>query len=397
MALIPLILKFYEAVGDVCSVSCQETNKTLFRKATWMATSVFGINEQLLICCEELKKGVITEPFCGDIWKVNRQHRHPKNSDLKKTLLELGDTALDSLCSDFYFHNSKILYFKDLVPVIDDGMAQMNHLLDDAKEMMSRLSPDAYGDFYLRKKSEFDGTPVRIAYNQWKSDEEPITFEKLKAKQVETVAKAIKTGIMKYDTKPTHKESLSVNKDIFIQNLSDDYEFPEPFFKCCAKLERYSSWSDNILQIHYNDYGRYFCRCMHKFTQEQLNAIYELGILISLIHQDMVKLKPELAESLNATSFSKVASEQQESDEEMFHFVHPSLDDEEGWKIHKEVKRLVKRQSVQGICLYLNEMAKDKKILLPPMLSAAYTELVRMGMSDGEGYTLKTFMKYYRK
>lgn len=397
MALIPLILMFYEAVGDVCSVSYQETNETLFDRAVWMATSVSGINKQLHICCKELKKGVITEPFSGDIWKVQSQHRHPMNSDLKKTLLKMGDTALDSLGTDFYFHNSKILYFKDFVPVIEDGIAQMNHLLDDAQEMISNLNPDAYGNYYHRKKSEFDEKPVRTSYHQWKLNEGPITFEKLKVKQIETLANAIKTGIMKHDTKPVHKENLSVNMDLFIQNLPDDYEYPDPFVKCCAKLRRYVSWNDDILQIHYNDFGRYFCRSMHKFSLEQLAAIYELDMMLSLIHQDMVKLRPELAESLNATSFNQVASEQQEVGEEMFHFVHPSLDDEEGWKIHKEVKRLVKRQSLPDICQYLRRLASENRILLPLMPSVAYAELTRMGMPSSEGFSEKYFRNCYLK
>lgn len=397
MALIPLILKFYEAMEDVCSVSYQETNKTLFRRASWVITSVSGINEQLLVCCEELKKGDITEPISGDIWKVQSQHRHPMNSDLKKSLLELGDTALSSIDADIYFQNPKIQYFKDLVSVIEEGIAQMNRLLDEAQEMISNLNPAAYGNYYHRKKSEFDENPVRASYQQWKLEEGPITLEKLKVKQIETLANAIKTGIMKHDTKPVHKENLSVNMDLFIQNLPDDYEYPDPFVKCCAKLRRYVSWNDDILQIHYNDYGRYICRCMYKFTLEQLAAIYELDTMLSLIHQDMVKLRPELAESLNATSFNQVASEQQEVGEEMFHFVHPSLDDEEGWKIHKEVKRLVKRQSIPDICQYLGKLASMNKILLPLMPSVAYAELTRMGMPSGEGFSEKYFRNCYMK
>ena len=397
MALIPLILKFYEAMEDVCSVSYQETNKTLFRRASWVITSVSGINEQLLVCCEELKKGVITEPISGDIWKVQSQHRHPMNSDLKKSLLELGDTALSSIDADLYFQNPKIQYFKDLVSVIEEGIAQMNRLLDEAQEMISNLNPAAYGNYYHRKKSELDENSVRASYQQWKLEEGPITFEKLKVKQIETLANAIKTGIMKHDTKPVHKENLSVNMDLFIQNLPEDYEFPEPFVKCCAKLRRYVSWNDDILQIHYNDYGRYICRCMYKFTLEQLAAIYELDTMLSLIHQDMVKLRPELAESLNATSFNQVASEQQEVGEEMFHFVHPSLDDEEGWKIHKEVKRLVKRQSIPDICQYLGKLASENIILLPLMPSVAYAELTRMGMPSSEGFSEKYFRNCYLK
>ena len=125
---------------------------------------------------------------------------------------------------------------------------------------------DSALEFAFKTKSELDENSVRASYQQWKLEEGPITFEKLKVKQIETLANAIKTGIMKHDTKPVHKENLSVNMDLFIQNLPDDYEYPEPFVKCCAKLRRYVSWNDDILQIHYNDYGRYICRCMYKFT-----------------------------------------------------------------------------------------------------------------------------------
>lgn len=83
--------------------------------------------------------------------------------------------------------------------------------------------------------------------------------------------------------------------------------------------------------------------------------------------------------------------------EELFHFVHPELDEEEAWRIHDAVKRVVKRQGVQMICLYLSQLKKDNKVLLPPNPSAAYAELVRMGMPDGEGFNEATFRKYYNK
>ena len=85
-----------------------------------------------------------------------------------------------------------------------------------------------------------------------------------------------------------------------------------------------------------------------------------------------------------------------QQDEEMFKFVHPSLDnEEEGWKIHNEVKRLVKRQSVPDICLYLGKLASKDKIFLPLMPSVAYKELVRMGMPQTGGFGEKYFKKHY--
>ena len=84
------------------------------------------------------------------------------------------------------------------------------------------------------------------------------------------------------------------------------------------------------------------------------------------------------------------------SEEELCHFIHPSLDEEEEWRIHNEVRSLVKRQGIQEICLYLTQLKKNGKLLLPQSVKVAYTELVRMGMPSGEGFSEKTFQKYYR-
>lgn len=84
-------------------------------------------------------------------------------------------------------------------------------------------------------------------------------------------------------------------------------------------------------------------------------------------------------------------------EEELFHFVHPEIEDEEAWQIHNAVKRLVTRQGIQEICNHLFEMKRDGKLLLPVSPMVAYEEVVRMGMPNGEGYSLKTFQRYYKK
>jgi hypothetical protein len=84
-------------------------------------------------------------------------------------------------------------------------------------------------------------------------------------------------------------------------------------------------------------------------------------------------------------------------DEKLSFLVHPSVPAEQEWQIHDEIKNLVARQSIPDICRYMKEMATEKKILLPQMASAAYAELVRMGMPDGEGYSEKYFTKLYNR
>ena len=87
----------------------------------------------------------------------------------------------------------------------------------------------------------------------------------------------------------------------------------------------------------------------------------------------------------------------QVNDDELFKFIHPAITGEEERKIHEQVKKLVTRQGIQEICKYLTKLESEEKIYLPQSADSAYTELVRMGMPDGEGFSLKTFMKYYKK
>lgn len=87
----------------------------------------------------------------------------------------------------------------------------------------------------------------------------------------------------------------------------------------------------------------------------------------------------------------------QQRDEELFRFVHPELDETEAWRIHDAVKRVVRLQGIQMICQYLVGLKNEKRVLLPPNPSAAYAELVRMGMPDGVGFNETTFRKYYNK
>ena len=97
------------------------------------------------------------------------------------------------------------------------------------------------------------------------------------------------------------------------------------------------------------------------------------------------------------TNLAAGSEGRRERDEEKFHFVHPELGDEEAWRVHDAVKRVAKLQGMQMICQYLSQLRDEKKVLLPPNPSAAYAELVRMGMPNGEGFSEITFRKYYNR
>lgn len=98
----------------------------------------------------------------------------------------------------------------------------------------------------------------------------------------------------------------------------------------------------------------------------------------------------------NQNQNQNINNNQNASDVELFHFIHPSVNEQEEMIIHNEVKRLVKRQGVQMICQHLVHMQNEGKLLLPPNPSAIYKELVRMGLPQSDGYSEKNFKNNYR-
>ena len=136
------------------------------------------------------------------------------------------------------------------------------------------------------------------------------------------------------------------------------------------------------------------------------NTVNVQGSYVDVHDNEVVNLsidKATVAVDADSQQIRDVASSvrqnrvERQRDEELFHFVHPELDETEAWRIHDAIKRVVKLQGIQMICQYLTQLKNEKKVLLPPNPSVVYAELVRMGMSDGDGFNETTFRKYYNK
>jgi hypothetical protein len=102
-----------------------------------------------------------------------------------------------------------------------------------------------------------------------------------------------------------------------------------------------------------------------------------------------------LWEAMRGEVGSQMEDVRSKTAEELFHFIHPAMDEDQERKIHNEVKRLVKRQGIQVICQHLLRMEADGKLLLPPNPAVIYKELVRVGMPQGEGYSEKYFRNHF--
>lgn len=123
---------------------------------------------------------------------------------------------------------------------------------------------------------------------------------------------------------------------------------------------------------------------------------------LTLVMDGEGNMKMDLGSSLPVTPLTSIDTIQGGSaannhDEEFFRFIHPEIGDDEAWRIHQAVKRLVTTQKVAEICSYLHELKKTGKVLLPQNPRVMYEELKKLGMPDGDGYTFGHFRNKYLK
>ena len=332
-------------------------------------------NNQLPIYIDDLKHAKCIEPF-----EVSSK----QGDDDKHFLFWF---FIEKLCEE--------VRDEDTYPILKRLITQFNSLLAEAEIAKLNCDPVVFKEFFFRKKKDYYDENVVIRFNRKLLRNQPITLGKLKKMELEAVIKALNQGIFDFADTPSMQDVNKVSTELETDFLPCNYMLTDEFLTRYAKFRQFAEKRGPMLVFNYERYGMYVVDNFNQFNKDQIRAIYELDVKLYLIHKEMVKLNKELENVLNGKVNGKAVSYLQESGEEMFHFIHPSLDDEEGWKIHNEVKRLVRRQSVPDICQYLGKLASEDKILLPLMPSAAYTELVRMGMSDGEGYGEKYFKKHY--
>lgn len=131
---------------------------------------------------------------------------------------------------------------------------------------------------------------------------------------------------------------------------------------------------------------------MNGYVKEQNNYFGNVQKLTGSEVKDNPVVDAELV-----TTNKPIHQEAQERNEERFHFVHPELENDEAWRIHDAVKRLVAHQRVPEICAYLKELKQKGKVMLPSISAIMYNELVRLGMPTGEGFSEKHFSNSYTK
>ena len=324
---------------------------------------------------------------------ISMKLTHLVNSERTLTCRNVLIANYETMTNLQYWLNHKL--FDDL-PKADSvalkkKIRQMVDLMAELAMKIFRLGESHSEAFFKKLMKSYDAcqnTPYMI----WKTRQLRLTIKEYRQYQAELTADILNLGIMDHDDTPRDDERAAVRLDLLTREMSHGKKLSDNFIDAAAKLRRYSYWEGDKFMVDYSLAKQYLYRIFDKLTNDQRIALYYYNVQMKQLHLDMDELVGRQASKKHAKSIRDI-----QEDEEVFKFVHPSLDDEAAWQVHYEVKRLVKRQGVQEICLYLRKLVSEDKIYLPIMPSVAYAELVRMGMPTTEGFGERYFSKQYHQ
>ena len=349
-----------------------------------------NVNAGLLDYLDKIDKGKLVEVLNVDFIKYSSQD-YWLSGRIRKDMMAYKDIPLNLKARDIEY-NSSLEIYKAYEAIVSEMAVNFNKVKNTFEHL------ELYKPVIQQMKEQYSNPFISYEYAQMKEMYIDPTLMDYLQMQVTACIDLLHSGILNDVLSIRNEEVEAVDEAELYKILSPGSKIPANLKELWAKLKKFIEKKEDYLIVPKRDkLLKYVLKHKDLLTVDHIRAVVKFDKVMMLIHQDMEKMKPELAMYLKGAKNEQTTSVQHYPDEDMFHFIHPSLDDEEGWKIHNEVKRLVKRQGVPDICQYLKKLASEEKILLPLMPSMAYTELVRMGMPNTGGFSKEHFRKQYHQ
>jgi len=167
-----------------------------------------------------------------------------------------------------------------------------------------QVDTDYAEKFFKRMAARLAKSAHNLDYELWRVRHKHPTMKDLERQQVQLTANMLIEGILAYDEMPTGDEIEEVKLELVMKGLKYGQQLPDGFEVECAKLRRYSYWEGgHLFMIDYQQIYTYlFSHCFEKFTKKQRIALFEYDMQLRMIHEDMVKLQPELGKFLSSSN-----------------------------------------------------------------------------------------------
>ena len=264
-----------------------------------MVKWAYLINSQLLGYLDKIDKGKLVEVLNVDFIKFSSQD-YWLSGRIRKDMMAYKDIPLNLKVCDIEY-NSSLEIYEAYEAIVSEMAVNFNKVKDTFEHL------ELYKPVIQQMKEQYSDPFIAYEYAQMKEMYVDPTLEDYLQMQVTTCIDLLRSGILNDVLSIRNEEVEAVDEAELYKMIDSDYETPPNLKKLWAKLKKFIEKKEDYLIVPKRDkLLKYVLKHKDILTVDHIRAVFKFDNVMMLIHQDMVKMKPELAQYLTTNESPNV-------------------------------------------------------------------------------------------
>ena len=257
------------------------------------------VNKGLLEYLEKISKGECVRVLNVDFKKLSSKGYWLRGR-MKDDMMACSDMPLSLNVVDRECKSSIELY-----QAFEDVVSEMAINFNKVKDTFDHL--ELYKPVIQQMKEQYSGPLISYEYAQMKEMYIDPTLKDYLQMQVTTCIDLLRSGILNDVLSIRNEEVEAVDEAKLYKLLSPHSKIPANLKELWAKLKKFIEKKEDYLIVPKRDkLLKYVLKHKDILTVDHIRAVFKFDNVMMLIHQDMVKMKPELAQYLTTNESPNV-------------------------------------------------------------------------------------------
>lgn len=267
--------------------------------AASLVTWADAVNKGLLDYLEKISKGEYVDVLNVDYHKFSSQD-YWLSGRMKSDMMAYKDIPLNLNVVGRECRSSIELY-----EAFEDIVCEMAENFNKVKNTFDQL--ELYAPVIQKMKQQFDNPLIVYEYALMKEGYLEPTLKDYHKMQVKVCMDLLQSGMLNNILSISNEEIEAVDEAQLHMLMDSHYKKPDNLKELWAKLEKFIEVKEKLMIIPRRDLLlKYVLKHKNILTVDHIRAVYRFDKLLKLIHEDMVKMKPELAQYLTTNESPNV-------------------------------------------------------------------------------------------
>jgi hypothetical protein len=257
-----------------------------------LVTWADSVNKGLLDYLEKISKGECVEVLNVDYHKFSSQD-YWLSGRMKTDMMAYKDIPLSLNVVNRECKSSIELYqvFEDVVYEMAQNFNKVKNTFD---------YPELYAPVINQMKEQFGNPLIVYEYALMKEGYLEPTLKDYHKMQVKVCMDLLQSGMLNHILSISNEEIEAVDEAKLYMLMDSHYKMPDNLKELWAKLEKFIEVKENLMIVPRHDkLMKYVLKHKDMLTVDHIRAVFRFDKFLMLIHEDMIKMKPELARHLN--------------------------------------------------------------------------------------------------